>query len=303
MGLKQCPVCGEKYSDTYDSCPFCEEMNEGKKGKSPRRSGRRHSGNDQSWFSSILLIAILILLGILVYLLFGDAIAKKMGFGEPVSITTGDVSGSTSEEELPEQDSGATSSIVTEPSVGTDADASTSAGDRTTQTKPTTSMTIINKTDYKNDFTLKAGETYQIKVSGGTEEYVWEVEDSNVATVNKVGVVTAQSQGTTEVTVSDGFTEEVCIVRVRGTKDGTTASTQETTSTGGIALNKNDVSVKVGDVFTLKVNGTSSTVTWQTENGGIASVNGGKVTATGSGTTNVNATVDGKTLTCIVRVK
>lgn len=301
MALKQCPICGEKYSDTYNSCPFCEELEDGKKGKSTRRNIRQNRGrDDHSWLSSVLLIAILILLGILVYLLFGDTIAKKMGFGEPVSITTGDVSsstsGSASEEEPPVPDSGVSSSIVTEPSIGTDSDASTD--DRTNQTKPATDVTVK-----KDDFTLNVGDIYQIRASGGTEEYEWEVEDSSIATVNKVGVVTAQSQGATEVTVSDGFTEAVCIVRVTGTKDGSTAATQETTSTGGIELNKDDVTAHVGDVFTLTVNGTSSTVTWTTENSNIAKVDGGKVTAIGSGTTNVKAAVNGKTLNCIVRVK
>ena len=25
MAMKRCPVCGERYSDTYRYCPFCEE--------------------------------------------------------------------------------------------------------------------------------------------------------------------------------------------------------------------------------------------------------------------------------------
>ena len=25
MAMKRCPVCGERYSDTYKNCPFCEE--------------------------------------------------------------------------------------------------------------------------------------------------------------------------------------------------------------------------------------------------------------------------------------
>ena len=25
MAMKRCPVCGERYSDTYKDCPFCEE--------------------------------------------------------------------------------------------------------------------------------------------------------------------------------------------------------------------------------------------------------------------------------------
>lgn len=25
MAMIRCPICGEKFSDTYRSCPFCEE--------------------------------------------------------------------------------------------------------------------------------------------------------------------------------------------------------------------------------------------------------------------------------------
>ena len=25
MAMKRCPDCGERYSDTYKNCPFCEE--------------------------------------------------------------------------------------------------------------------------------------------------------------------------------------------------------------------------------------------------------------------------------------
>ena len=25
MAMKRCPICGEKYSETYKNCPFCEE--------------------------------------------------------------------------------------------------------------------------------------------------------------------------------------------------------------------------------------------------------------------------------------
>ena len=25
MTMKRCPICGEKYSETYRDCPFCEE--------------------------------------------------------------------------------------------------------------------------------------------------------------------------------------------------------------------------------------------------------------------------------------
>ena len=45
MAMKRCPVCGEKYSDTYKECPFCEEERElqegGGRSRKSTRGGRR----------------------------------------------------------------------------------------------------------------------------------------------------------------------------------------------------------------------------------------------------------------------
>ena len=38
MAMKRCPDCGEKYSATYKYCPFCEEGEILKKGKTGGRS-------------------------------------------------------------------------------------------------------------------------------------------------------------------------------------------------------------------------------------------------------------------------
>lgn len=38
MAMKRCPICGEKYSDTYKSCPFCEEEEALQSGAQIRRT-------------------------------------------------------------------------------------------------------------------------------------------------------------------------------------------------------------------------------------------------------------------------
>ena len=46
MDLKRCPICGEYYATTYKRCPFCEEMDNPRKAKQPKRAedvGRRLS--------------------------------------------------------------------------------------------------------------------------------------------------------------------------------------------------------------------------------------------------------------------
>ena len=52
MAMKRCPDCGEKYSDTYKYCPFCEEEEVLRKGKD--RGGRRAR---QSRHFSVLIVA------------------------------------------------------------------------------------------------------------------------------------------------------------------------------------------------------------------------------------------------------
>ena len=49
MAMKRCPDCGEKYSDTYKYCPFCEEEEVLRKGKD--RGGRRARQNRGFCFS------------------------------------------------------------------------------------------------------------------------------------------------------------------------------------------------------------------------------------------------------------
>lgn len=285
MSMKRCPICGEKYSDTYKYCPFCEEEEAQQDGEQFRRRssrGRRSARREPNLLSPVLIFVILAMLATLTYLLFGNAIADKLGLGQAASSSSGSVStqepvvGDTSGDT-----SGTTGGDVTIPSSGDD-----------TQTAPDTAVSVS-----KEDFTLSVGESYSIKASGGSENYTWDSEDPGIASVSGTGKVTAISAGTTNVTVSDGYTTAVCIVRIKGIAPGTTAVT------GNPVLSKSDVTVGVGESFKLTVSGTASSVTWATENSGIAAVTDGTVKAVSRGVANITAQVDGKTLTCIVRVR
>ena len=68
MAMKICPDCGEKYSDTYKRCPFCEEEAAmGRRGGGRQRGGHRVSQRDPGVLSPILIIAIIVLGLLLVY--------------------------------------------------------------------------------------------------------------------------------------------------------------------------------------------------------------------------------------------
>ena len=84
MAMKICPDCGEKYSDTYKSCPFCKElaaMNRKRgiirKRETHKQGGHRVSQRDPGVLSPLLILTIIVLGLLLVYLLFGDAIGSK----------------------------------------------------------------------------------------------------------------------------------------------------------------------------------------------------------------------------------
>ena len=67
MSNRQCPKCGEEYSDTYRICPFCEEDEAIRKGKPLHRQGgkrlekRRASSSGGAGGVMLLLTAVIIL--------------------------------------------------------------------------------------------------------------------------------------------------------------------------------------------------------------------------------------------------
>ena len=67
-----------------------------------------------------------------------------------------------------------------------------------------------------------------------------------------------------------------------------------------------DVTMNVGEQFTLKLIdadfNNASDVQWTVKNESICTYSGNTVTAVGSGMTEVTATCEGKTYTCVVRV-
>ena len=96
MAMKRCPVCGERYSDTYKECPFCEEEEyweeEQEVARRPilreglRSSGGRGGRSSYSIVTPILIVLIVLMALLLVYLLYGDKLFNKdkdPGDGKP----------------------------------------------------------------------------------------------------------------------------------------------------------------------------------------------------------------------------
>lgn len=71
MAMKRCPDCGEKYSDSYKYCPFCEEEEILKEGKG-RGSRRARQSKGFSVLTPVLIVLIIVMAGLLMYLLKSD---------------------------------------------------------------------------------------------------------------------------------------------------------------------------------------------------------------------------------------
>ena len=64
------------------------------------------------------------------------------------------------------------------------------------------------------------------------------------------------------------------------------------------------MTLKVGESFSLKLSGVTSSLTWAVGNSSIATVSGsGSVTGVSVGQTTVTVSWDGNSRSCIVRVK
>lgn len=310
MSMKRCPVCGEKYSDTYKNCPFCEEeeaMRQGDRIHRGGRGGKRAAANSQpSLLSPVLIVLIILMVCLLVYLLFGDRI---------LGMFQNESSGDTQVEDVVPQQPDITDDTENDGTMPSDEDVedpnSTDTTDEPSNTigmdYETAAALPAGLTLSTTDFSLfNVGETHTIKVTGGNGTYSWFSEDEGVASVDENGTVTAISKGDIQIVVTDGEKQGTCTVRVKvaDTSGSTTTAGSSTTTTTTPKLSSTDFTIYVGDPdVKLTVSGVSSGITWSSKNSAVATVSSsGVVKAVGTGTTTVTASFNGQSLECVVRV-
>ena len=267
MSLIKCKKCGEMFSDSYKECPFCLEDEEFNSGRKPRNPGRRvQKPKAPSILGPAMLVVVLLLAGYLVYTFLGTDIAKWFDGDEDKPGIDQPVQG----DDQPGKDEG---------DEGKD-----------DPTQPTATVTLD-----KNNLVLEAGKSEQL-TAAGAEGITFYSSDEAVATVDATGKVTAVSVGSATITASaDGATSAACVVTVNPAPKKLVLQS--------IYGTKNDITIKVGGVAPMMVDGTDSAVQWSMENSSIASVDSkGNVKGLRNGMTKVIATVDGQTLTCIIRV-
>lgn len=311
MSLIKCPKCGEMFSDSYKTCPFCEEDEAYYSGKLRKHKGRRAAESRRRKTPSILgpvaVIVLILLAALVVWLIFGDQI-KEAITGEKPPIT--------------------------------DVDKPDDTIDKPDNT-PVTPTISLNRTV----LVLNVGDKDELKVNGTEDAAAWSSSAPTVASVNSAGEVTALTKGNAVITAEVNGESVTCTVTVKDESDapdnGTdTPDNNSTTtkpnnsnkpSTGTTKVDVSKLKLKLtmgewvstiespnsdgnfeitsvqGEEWTLAVDGTTAAVIWSAESGNsVATVSGDTLKVTGSSTgryTTITGKVGDATIKLIVRIR
>ena len=296
MSLLKCRKCGEMFSDSYKSCPFCAEDEEYYNGKVKKRNHRRMEQKHKapSIVGPVLVLVIILILAAVVWTVFGDSV-KGWFDGRP-----------NTEQTDPQPKPG------TEDQQGDEVDPA-----------PVKKLALN-----KAVLMLSPGGSEQLSVTGGTEgeEYVWQNSDPAVLTVSEDGKVTAVAEGSAVITVTCGDESAVCAVTVKENveSDDPVENDDPTppvntkvdlskigikvplygTSLSKIEDGKFDVSLSKGESFGLEVTGTDVKPSWSVANSSIATVaSDGTIKGITSGETTITAKLGDVSVSVVVRVK
>ena len=283
MSLIKCRRCGEMFSDSYKTCPFCEEDDAYYGGRVKKRRSRREDTSRRrapSILGPVMVLVLALLVLLVVWLVFGDQIKDAIG-GEKPSVE--DV---------------------------------TPAPDPNTP-DPAEPKNVI--TLNRAVLALDVGEKETLKVNEETEETcTWSSSDPTVATVSDSGEVTALAAGNAVITAKVGDAEATCSLTVKDAGDSTTTPDNNTTTPDNNTKPNNNTSTKVdvsklvitatseggyvgelaatsetgvfemsakkGEVWKLGIKGTTAAVTWSIDgdSSGVCTLEGDKFTVTGT---------------------
>ncbi len=301
MSLIKCPKCGEMFSDSYKTCPFCEEDEAYYSGKVRKGRGRRTAESSKRRAPSILgpvaVVVLILLVVLVVWLIFGDRIKDAIDGSEKPPITNVDTP-----------------------------DDGTATPDDTVVT-PTISL---NRTV----LVLSIGDKESLKVNGTEETVAWSSSDPTVASVTSSGDVTALTKGNAVITAAVGEESVSCTVTVKSEDDtsgdnSTTTKPNDTTKPGdtttkpstgsvdvskltleseyGTTINPNDgtfdISLPAGLSCSFTVKGTDMTAAWSSADSSIATVSAdGTVKTVSRGETTLTIKLGSTEVKCLLRV-
>lgn len=166
---------------------------------------------------------------------------------------------------------------------------------------------------YSITFTA-AGEARMLYVTPNPDDTTDTVEfisdNESVATVNAEGKITAVAPGKATIRATCGSYSATCTIDcaftepTEETTEATEEATEDTTAPDTeFMLNRKDITFsRKGDTWMIYDGSIGlSKITWSTDNDKVATVENGRVTAVGSGMTEVHAEYEGQKVSCIIR--
>ena len=251
MRLLKCPKCGEMFSDTYKTCPFCQEDEELHSGKHIKTGGRRVGGAKArpKVGGGVVVACLVLVLGLVACTIFGSQFTElftggkndtpvraltlsqrnaDLTVGSTVKLTASGgestVSFSSSNEAVATVSADGTvkavgegSAVVTAKAGDLTASCSVAVkGTEQTDVPATNTLFLQSSGGLTGQFSMDPGETASVKVVGSSAPVTWSSSDSQIATVDASGIVTGVSSGSAIITaVVDGQTLTIEVL-VRG---------------------------------------------------------------------------------------
>ena len=242
MRLLKCPKCGEMFTDTYKTCPFCQEDEELHSGKHVKTGGRRVGGAKArpKVGGGVVVACLVLVLGLVACTIFGSQFTElftgdktdtpvraltlsqrnaDLTVGSTVKLTASGgesiVSFSSSNEAVATVSADGTvkavgegSAVVTAKAGDLTASCSVAVkGTEQTDVPATNTLFLQSSGGLTGQFSMDPGETASVKVVGSSAPVTWSSSDSQIATVDASGIVTGVSSGSAIITaVVDGQT-------------------------------------------------------------------------------------------------
>ena len=242
MRLLKCPKCGEMFSDTYKTCPFCQEDEELHSGKPVKTGGRRVGGAKArpKVGGGVVVACLVLVLGLVACTIFGSQFTElftdgktdtpvraltlsqrnaDLTVGSTVKLTASGgesaISFSSSNEAVATVSADGTvkavgegSAVVTAKAGDLTASCSVAVkGTEQTDVPATNTLFLQSSGGLTGQFSMDPGETASVKVVGSSAPVTWSSSDSQIATVDASGIVTGVSSGSAIITaVVDGQT-------------------------------------------------------------------------------------------------